>query len=137
MRLIVTGTPGVGKTSIAKKISKKLDLIYINEKDFLINNLYKNSYAIINKSIEMKTFTRGNVVVDDIKVGDIHYEFEYSFYIECKVLTLPSKNKSGQWEWTSKNTKTGETINYLVDPKYSHYSSKLYDYMAYEGCKQV
>jgi len=27
---------------------------------------------------------------------------------------------------------TGKEINYLVDPKYSHYSANLYDYEAYK-----
>jgi hypothetical protein len=30
----------------------------------------------------MKTYTKGNIIVEDIKVGDIHYEFEYSLGIK-------------------------------------------------------
>lgn len=79
----------------------------------------------------MKTYTKGNVIVENIKVGDIHYEYEYGLGIKSEVITLPKLNESGQYEWKSKNVKTGKEINYLVDPKYSHYSANLYDYEVY------
>ena len=80
----------------------------------------------------MKTYTGGNVIVEEIKVGDIHYEYEWNVGIKCEVITLPTLNESGQYEWKSKNLNSGNIIDYLVDPKYSHYSSKLYDYEAYK-----
>jgi adenylate kinase len=36
MKIIITGTPGTGKTSIAKKLSELLKLKAINEKDFAL-----------------------------------------------------------------------------------------------------
>lgn len=89
------------------------------------------------KEEEMRTHTRGNVIVEEIKVGDIHYEFEYGMCIKSEVITLPTLNEAGQYEWKSKQVSTGEEIDYLVDPKYSHYSSKLYDYEAYSGCTMI
>lgn len=79
----------------------------------------------------MKTYTKGNVIVEEIKVGDIHYEYEYGMGIKSEVMTLPMLNESGQYEWKNRNVNTGKEINYLVDPKYSHYSVNLYDYEAY------
>ncbi|MDD3084005.1 MAG: AAA family ATPase [Candidatus ainarchaeum sp.] len=38
MRLAVTGTPGVGKTTLSKELSKKFKLKYINEKEFALKN---------------------------------------------------------------------------------------------------
>ncbi len=38
MKIIVTGTPGVGKTSVSKVLAKKLKLIYVNEKDFSLKH---------------------------------------------------------------------------------------------------
>lgn len=38
MRLLITGTPGCGKTTLAKKLSQKLKLKIINEKDFALQN---------------------------------------------------------------------------------------------------
>lgn len=86
---------------------------------------------------EKKTHTRGNVIVDDIKVGDIHYEFEMGFCIKSEVVTAPKLNEHSQWEWQSKKLSNGDVIDYLVSPDYSHYSSKLYDYEAYTGCTML
>lgn len=83
------------------------------------------------------TRTRGNVIIEEIKLGDIHYEFEYGCYIKCEVISLPKLDEDGNWIWKSKNLLDEEIIDYLVNPNYTHYSSKLYDYMAYEGCKQI
>lgn len=78
--------------------------------------------------------TKGNVKVDSIKVGDIHYEFgPLNLAIKCEVLTTPQVNESGQMEWKSKNLGTGSSITYLVDPKFPEYSPNLYDYEAYSG----
>ena len=78
-----------------------------------------------------KTHTKGNVIVEDIKAGDIHYEYEMGLGIKCEVISTPIFTEDKQWVWHSKNCKTGAIINYTVDPKYSHYSANLYDYEAY------
>ena len=80
----------------------------------------------------MTTYTKGNVIVEVIKVGDIHYEYELGVGIKSEVITLPTLNESGQYEWKSRNVNTDKVIDYLVDPKYSHYSANLYDYEAYK-----
>lgn len=77
------------------------------------------------------TTTRGNIIIENIKIGDIHYEFDYGFGIKCEVLTLPVRNDDGQWEWKSKNLNTGEKIDYLITEGFEHYGPKLYDYKAY------
>lgn len=38
MNFLVTGTPGCGKTTLAKNLGKELDLKVINEKDFALKN---------------------------------------------------------------------------------------------------
>ena len=80
----------------------------------------------------MATMTKGNVIIENIKVGDIHYEFEYGCGIKSKVLTMPKNDGSGYWTWTSENIKTGEVITYGVREGMAHYSSNLYDYEAYK-----
>lgn len=85
----------------------------------------------------MKTHTRGNIIIEEIKLGDIHYEFEYIFVIKSEVIKLPILNEQGNYIWKSKNLLTGNIIDYLVNPDYTYYSCKLYDYEAYAGCKQI
>lgn len=78
-----------------------------------------------------KTMTKGNVIVENIKIGDIHYEFEYGVGIKCEVITLPVRDDKGYWTWKSRNIKSGVIIIYGVTEGLSHYSSNLYDYEAY------
>lgn len=77
------------------------------------------------------THTRGNIIVENIQVGDIHYEFGYGYGVKLEVLTKPEKNEDGAWTWKSKRVSDESEVNYLVHPEWSHYSAKLYDYIAY------
>ena len=61
MIIIITGTPGTGKSSLAKAISKKYDLKYVN-----VSELIKNS-----KLAESYDKTRHCYVVDIIKLNKI------------------------------------------------------------------
>lgn len=85
----------------------------------------------------MATYTRGNVILENIKIGDIHYEFEYGLGIKSEVISLPVRNEEGEWRWQSKNLKTGGIINYMVNEKYSHYGPNLYDCEAYQGVRYI
>lgn len=93
----------------------------------------KNRKLMLND----KTKTRGNVVIEDIQIGDIHYEYEYGLGIKSQVQTKPVLNEDGAWVWKSINLTTKVTIDYLVHPKYAHYSSKLYNYEAYSVDKYI
>lgn len=84
-----------------------------------------------------QTMTRGNVIVENIKVGDIHYEYDMGVGLKCEVITLP-KLEDEQWDWQSKNLTTGAIIEYSVPDvnsegyKFNNQCGlKLYDYEAY------
>jgi hypothetical protein len=62
----------------------------------------------------MSILTKGNVIVENIKIGDIHYEFEYGMGIKCQVMSLPIRDQRGYWTWQSKNLKTDKVIDYGV-----------------------
>lgn len=84
--------------------------------------------------------TKGNVQVQKIKIGDVHYEFEMATgcFIKSEVLTLPTKNSDGNWIWKSKNLLTGDVIDYLVNPSFSReLAVNLFDYKAFEDGTQV
>lgn len=80
--------------------------------------------------------TRGDVIIEEIKIGDIHYEFDYGCVCVSKVISKPVL-KDGVYSWESENTLTGEVIKYAQNTKYPHYGLKLYTHMAYCGCTQI
>jgi len=80
----------------------------------------------------MTTMTKGNVIVENIKVGDIHYEFEYGMGIKCEVITLPVRDEEGYWTWKSRNLYNKKEILYGVKEGMGHYGPNLYDYEAYK-----
>lgn len=83
----------------------------------------------------MPTLTKGNVIVENIKVGDIHYEYGCGHCIESTVKTLPMPNIQDDgilWQWHSE-TADGTIIDYAVHSKCSHYGPNLYDTDVY--CK--
>ena len=84
-----------------------------------------------------KTRTKGNVIIEDIELGQTLYEFEYGTGIETIVISKPALNSEGQWEWKGENVRTGEIINYLITPGMSHYGPNLYDHIAYGGVEWV
>lgn len=87
---------------------------------------------------DTKTYTAGNVIIEDIKIGDIHYEYDFGCGIKCEVVTLPIPEKDDDgtlWTWRSKNVNRNapdDIIDYAVHSKYAHYGPKLYDYEAYQ-----
>lgn len=83
-----------------------------------------------------KTYTKGNVIVEDIKIGDIHYEYEYHCGVKSQVITAP-RCIDDLWKWTSKNLTTGEDIHYSVKKGMAQYSPNLYDNEAYDCNKWV
>lgn len=78
-----------------------------------------------------KTYTKGNVIVEDIKIGDIHYEYDLGLGIKVEVISLPVRSEDGYWTWKSKQVSTGREITYGVRDGFSHYALNLYDYEAY------
>jgi len=84
-----------------------------------------------------KTLTKGNLIIEEIKMGDIHYEFDYGYCLKSEVISLPVRDPLGLWSWQSKMLSTGETINYAVHENHTHYGPNLYDYEAYCGSKEI
>ncbi len=77
------------------------------------------------------THTKGNVIVENIKVGDIHYEYDYGVGLKVEVISLPVRDDTGYWTWESKQVNGDRIVDYGVREGFSHYAPNLYDYEAY------
>ena len=90
---------------------------------------------------DKRATTKGGIILENIKIGDIHYEYEYGFYMKSKVITIPIKEEREDgdhyWSWQSESLSNGKIINYGTSEKNNHYGPNLYDYEAYMGCKQI
>jgi hypothetical protein len=84
-----------------------------------------------------RIFTKGNVEVQNIKIGDIHYEYEFGFCIKSEVISLPIRKDDGMWTWRSKICSSGKVIRYAVNEIYGYYGPNLYDYEAYSNSKII
>ena len=78
--------------------------------------------------------TKGNIEVEKIKIGDIHYDFQGKFIREVRVLSLPKRDDTGFWSWESIGVKNEEVYQYSVNESLPQEGPNLYDYIAYEGC---
>lgn len=77
------------------------------------------------------------IIFEDIKIGDIHYEFFYDKYVKVKVLTTPIFDSDSKcFSWKSIKINDNTEIDYTINIDYLN-SIKLYNYMAYHGCKEV
>ena len=80
--------------------------------------------------------TRGDVIVNEIKIGDVHYEYDLGAEIKTEVLTKPERDTDGYWTWKSRDRR-GNIINYGVHERFAHYGPKLYTYRAYQGMREL
>jgi hypothetical protein len=77
--------------------------------------------------------TKGNVIVNEIKVGDIHYEYSYNIGTKLEVVSTPIRIDSDEsWEWNSKRISDGMLIAFYVKEGLEYYSANIYDYEAYK-----
>ncbi|PIN99311.1 MAG: hypothetical protein COT90_00060 [Candidatus Diapherotrites archaeon CG10_big_fil_rev_8_21_14_0_10_31_34] len=65
MKIIITGTPGTGKTVIAGKLGKKLEYKVINEKDFALKT--KSGKQTFSKSLIKKSSQANKEIEIDTK----------------------------------------------------------------------
>lgn len=73
-----------------------------------------------------KVYTKGDVIVNELEVGDVIYEIEYGHAIRSVVQTKPSRDEDGYWTWKGLVEETGEIIDYGVNEQYPHYAPNLY-----------
>lgn len=81
--------------------------------------------------------TKGDVIVNNLKIGDLTYEYGYGMEIVGEVLTEPTRDDEGYWTWRYLNVHSGVEGTYGQHVDYPHYGINLYTYPAYGGCKRI
>ena len=76
----------------------------------------------------METKTNGNIIVENINVGDVHYEHRNGLCVKSVVTSKPTLNDDGFWVWESKNVFSGEILKYNASGTYTEYNPVIYDH---------
>ncbi|MBU7014266.1 MAG: adenylate kinase family protein [Theionarchaea archaeon] len=97
MRIAITGTPGVGKTSVAREISEALGLTLID-----ISAVAEKSGAVVGKEedslvVDVETVKKSLESVDNIVI-DSHFaemfDVDFVFVLRCEPSTLCERLKA-------------------------------------------
>lgn len=88
------------------------------------------------KTLPRKTRTKGNVIIQNIKKGDKHFEYQGNQGMKCEVLSIP-KWDGEAWEWKSKNLTTGRVTLYRIVHHHTDQRPMLYDYPAFQQVKYI
>jgi len=135
MKLMITGTPGCGKTTLAKKIAKKFKLICINEKEFALKNSIgkfndENELEIPIKLFEKKTndflSKNDNVVFEGHTLCEMKLKVDKVILlnVDPEELELRLENRHYSTEKIMDNVFC-EGINYCKKKVFKKYSKKM------------
>ena len=81
-----------------------------------------------------KTLTKGNIIIEDIRVGDIIYEYETSLGLGIKSILIEEPVLDGEvWRFKTKIQSNGKIINYSQSKNYPHYGLNIYSSPVYLG----
>ena len=88
--IIVTGTPGTGKTTLAKKLSKKLKYAYIDVNNVIKENKLKEGYDRKKKCyvVDTKKLTKALNSIIKEATNDIIIDSHLSHYLPKKHVDL-------------------------------------------------
>ena len=107
MKIVVTGTPGSGKTIFAKKLAKKLKFKYLDIKTFsrenkLYDKIENNCLVIDEKKLikELKKL-KGDYVID----GHLSHYLKADYCIVCKCNLKVLKKRLSKRKYNNKKIK--------------------------------
>jgi adenylate kinase len=88
--IIVTGTPGTGKTTLAKKLSKKLNYKYIDVNEVIKENKLKEGYDRKNKCyiIDIKKLNKSLIKIIEKSKNNLIIDSHLSHYLPKKYVDL-------------------------------------------------
>lgn len=105
MRILITGVPATGKTTLAKAIAKSLNYKYINEKDLLKKNMYKDVvvFGCPVKDVDLELFDKealkikNNVVLDGLMFPETSLKYDFAFVLVLDEKKLRKRMKERKY----------------------------------------
>ena len=89
MIIIITGTPGTGKTEIAKKLAKKINYSYIDVNDIIKENKLNNKYLKKYDTYEIDDKKLNKILIKIIKNSkNLIIDSHLSHYLDKKYVDL-------------------------------------------------
>ncbi|NON62064.1 adenylate kinase family protein, partial [Acidianus sp. RZ1] len=88
MIILVTGTPGVGKTSVAKEIARKLSLEYVHVSEFVLKNNLFSSYDPVRETYEIDDEVVARSLNEYLKTKDAVVESVYPSLLDNADLVI-------------------------------------------------
>jgi len=139
--IVISGTPGTGKTLVAKKLAEKLKACYINLSDMVINEKLYVEYDEVRKSYvideeKVKTRLREIAKSCDILIVDGHYGelaprelVDKIIVLRTDPLELEKRLRKKGWSWEKiKENVAAEIIGVCtVNALEEHGEDKVYE----------
>jgi len=101
MKILITGVPGTGKTTLAKELAMRLNYKYINEKEMLTQDMYVDArvYGQFVKDVDIEKFElevlkiEDNVVLDGLLFPETKLKYDFAFVLHLEEKKLRQRLK--------------------------------------------
>ncbi len=123
MKIGITGTPGTGKTTLAKLLSKHLKYRYID-----VKKLVKGTEVDL-KELEktLKPLLKDNVIVESHLIAEIPLELDVMVVLHASPRALKRRMKKRNYpEWKIKENIEAELLDYFTIYAEENYSKIIH-----------
>lgn len=136
MKILITGTPGVGKTTLSKKIANELNIEHIDISEFIVDHKLAESY---DQNLDTNIFDEDSVIHELSKyienknsfIVDTHspvvaidINFDFIFHLVCDTGVLWKRLDERKYSTTKIDENIQSEIFNIIGEEISEYFSK-------------